>query len=275
MYFPKNKIKTSLYTSGNEFVFVNGQDYIGSYWKTSRGEHYTGESPNSVPKEKIFPKSRVADLPTVIPVETIIPTEDDYTLGEFQRYFTRRRNQALFSEITKTTYNDISQGKINMSSNYKLFNLSWKLTGDIINTFQVNKSMVQLVEQKDNLDGLSNFLNNYIQYYRYTPQNNLYTDGSEFMNENMTIYIGPYHIHGELGPMVGAYHTEESHNKLIPYLTEKINRTVIGVGLDTRKYTTQQNIIMVEPLKSNSSPNTSTNYSSGGSGGGSSGGSSY
>jgi hypothetical protein len=228
MYFPKNKIKTGLYSSENEYVTANGQNYIGPYWKTSNGEYYTGDSPNAVPNERIYPKVSPSSIYNPIPVETIMPTEDDYKLGEFQRYFTRRRNQPLFSEVTKTTYNNISQGKINITANYKLFNLSWKLTGDIINTYQVNISMVQLVEQKDNLDGLSNFLNNYIQYYRYTPQNNLYTGGGEFLTSTGVDYVGPYSIDINKGYTAGS---TGSNNMLTPYITNTSKDEVIGVGL--------------------------------------------
>jgi hypothetical protein len=228
MYFPKNKIKTGLYSSGNEYITENGQSYIGPYWKTSNGEYYTGDSPNAIPYERLYPKFNTTSVNDVIPVETIMPTEDDYKLGEFQRYFTRRRNQQLFAEVTKTTYTNISQGKINITSNYKLFNLSWKLTGDIINTFQINKSMVQLIERKDHLDGLSNFLTNYIQYYRYTPQNNLYTNGGEFLTSNGIEYVGAYSVDINKGYTVGA---TGSNDLLTPYMVNTSKSEIIGVGL--------------------------------------------
>jgi len=46
-------------------------------------------------------------------------------------------------------------------------------------------------------------------------QNNLYTSGGEFTYRDGKNYIGSYHIHPEHGIMEGAYHTEESHQKLI------------------------------------------------------------
>ena len=121
MYFPKNRIKTGLYTSGNEFVTQDGQSYTGPYWRTSNGEYFTGDSPNNTPYQKLIIRGIINNTPDVTPTETIFPTEEDYQLGEFQRYFTSRRNQPLFKEVTETTYNNISQGKINITSNYKLF----------------------------------------------------------------------------------------------------------------------------------------------------------
>jgi hypothetical protein len=51
--------------------------------------------------------------------------------------------------------------------------------------------------------------------------------------------------------MVGAYHTEEPHSKLLPFIIEETNSTVIGVGLDNRRHTSKQTMIMVESPKPN------------------------
>jgi len=252
MYFPKNKIKTGLYTVGNEYVIKsNGTNYVGPYWKTSSGKYFAGDSPNSVPVQELSLQTAAGNAGQGIPIETISPTEPDYTLGEFTRYFTKRRNQALYQEIIKTAYQSILKGEIDITANYRLFSLPWKLTGKVNDVFIVNRNVVLLMESKERLDELNNFLSDKIQYFRYKPQDNLYTDGTEFMTENRAIYTGPYHIHVKFGPMVGAYHTEEPHSKLIPFIIEESNHMIIGVGLDNRRYTTKQNMIMVESPKPN------------------------
>jgi hypothetical protein len=88
--------------------------------------------------------------------------------------------------------------------------------------------MVQLVEQKDHLDGLSNFLTNYIQYYRYTPQNNLYTNGGEFLTSNGIEYVGAYSVDINKGYNVGA---TGSNDLLTPYIVNTSKSEIIGVGL--------------------------------------------
>lgn len=250
MYFPKNKIKTGLYTAGSEYVIKsNGNDYVGPYWKTSDGKYFTGTSPNNIPVQELLFRTSQNNIRQGIPVETIFPTESDYELGEFTRYFTKRRNQALYQEITKTSYQSILKGEINITVNYRLFSLPWKLTDKVNDTFIVNRNVVLLMESRDKLDELNSFLSDKIQYFRYKPQDNLYTNGSEFMTENRAIYTGPYHIHVKFGPMIGAYHTEEPHGKLLPFIIEESNHMIIGVGLDNRRYTTKQNMIMVESPK--------------------------
>lgn len=48
MYYPKSQIKTNLYTNGGEFIRSdNRQPYEGYYYSTSKGESYTGKTPNT------------------------------------------------------------------------------------------------------------------------------------------------------------------------------------------------------------------------------------
>jgi hypothetical protein len=252
MYFPKNKIKTGLYTAGSEYVIKStGKNYIGPYWRTSAGIYFTGTSPNNTPFYELIGQSTTTNVRQGAPAETIFPTESDYELGEFIRYFTKRRNQSLYQEITKTTYQSILKGEIDITVNYRLFSLPWKLTGKVNEAFTVNRNVVSLMESREKLDGLNDILLDKIQYFRYKPQDNLYTDGTEFMTENRAIYTGPYHINAKFGPMIGAYHTEEPHGKLLPFIMEESNHTIIGVGLDDRRHTSKQTMIMVESPKSN------------------------
>ena len=64
------------------------------------------------------------------------------------------------------------------------------------------------------------FINgNYLQYVAEDGRgvkSNLYTHGNEFTKSNGIIYVGYYHIHSQLGPMVGKVHTDKAHETLIP-----------------------------------------------------------
>ena len=62
-----------------------------------------------------------------------------------------------------------------------------------------------------------NYSPRFSQFFRYTPGENLYTDGSEFKNQRTgELYIGLYHVHPSKGPMVGATHVSTPHDYLIP-----------------------------------------------------------
>jgi hypothetical protein len=46
MYIPKNRIKTNLYTPGNEFIFKSDKtNYIGHYYSLYTGKFFTGKTP--------------------------------------------------------------------------------------------------------------------------------------------------------------------------------------------------------------------------------------
>jgi hypothetical protein len=138
MYIPKNRIKTNLYTSGDEFTIKGTEQiYSGFYHILYTGKYFTGKTQNELPISELVPISpqSVLDLPPSLETTTnkialflndpdpivdedqwnqgdIItylqlkdqsttddrprkmpyqffpkPTEDDYNLGVFTRYF--------------------------------------------------------------------------------------------------------------------------------------------------------------------------------------------
>jgi hypothetical protein len=56
-YYPLSQIVTNLYTGGNEFTFNSdgSGEYVGYYWKNSKGEYYTGKTPQDIPLSKLYP----------------------------------------------------------------------------------------------------------------------------------------------------------------------------------------------------------------------------
>ena len=70
-YYPPNRIKTNLYTQGNEYVIEStGENYKGYYWKTSSGKIYTGKSPAS-PQTQLLVKIKET-LPCVYKLVLIL-----------------------------------------------------------------------------------------------------------------------------------------------------------------------------------------------------------
>jgi len=59
MYYPLSQIITNLYTNGSEFsIAPDGNEntiYIGYYWKTSKGDFFTGRTPDDSPIVKLYP----------------------------------------------------------------------------------------------------------------------------------------------------------------------------------------------------------------------------
>jgi hypothetical protein len=172
VYIPKNKIQINLYTSGGEYILALTQEnYIGYYYKLYNGKYFTGKTPNDYDPKELIPTPFIDGggiTPLPIPYNPLLPTEQDYQVGEFTRYFNIKRNQAIFTEISKDTYNKFQQQDPQVPwRSYKVFSLSWLLTGDINQVAQTNKNITELTEARERAFGLGLYLKeNWTQYYR-------------------------------------------------------------------------------------------------------------
>jgi hypothetical protein len=194
------------------------------------------------------------------------PTQQDYQIGEFRRYFCKKTNEILYLEINKATYDKLIVKDIQyLYSLYEPFNLPWKLTGTKEEVEKVNRNIVELTSERLRLPQLGRYLkDDYLKYYKFPNISNLYTSGSEFKTADGKNYIGPYHIHDSTGPMVGTTHTKEPHGLLFP-----INETIISEI--TTQYNSQPMMSLTSSITSTTpifNTNTGGGSFSGGSGGG-------
>ena len=187
-YIPKNKIKSNqsaINTNESLFVYVNTlYPYEGPYYKLANGDAFTGKYPGDGKNEKIKKISTSggidgehADLvtlpyptsPTNSPQSTppLYPTPDDYKFGSFIRYFSKKRNEYLFEELTKNQY-DILNVPANVNFIlYKPFFIKWMLTGNLQTVSDFNYWSIRQVEEGEKVHGLNEYLNmNYTQYYK-------------------------------------------------------------------------------------------------------------
>ena len=127
--------------------------------------------------------------------------------------------KGLFYEVDKNEFNLFknNNSKVQYQS-YIPIKINWQLTGKLKEVFQTNSNIVKLTERRLNVIGFYlYFKNRFSQYFKYSPDENLFTDGTEYKNKRTgEIYIGPYHIHPNKGPMVGATHVSSPHDFLIP-----------------------------------------------------------
>jgi hypothetical protein len=206
-YFPKNKIKTGLYTSGDEYTLIeDNKNYIGKYWSTSSGKLFTGLGPTDKPYFELSPLKKVpknnqksTTTPTISNVifsenmnykinevfnyinitDNIVenisiptpfypqPTESDYKLGEFQRYFCVKSNELKYTEVNKEQYTKFKNKDNSVSwQYYTSFSLPWDISGDKEKVYQTNKNIVLITEQNIKRRGLQEFLRkNYLKFY--------------------------------------------------------------------------------------------------------------
>lgn len=109
------------------------------------------------------------DLTTLLPYYVCTkPTKEDYSLGEFRRYFCKKRNQLIYIEIDKSQYDKlVNQNPQIYWQMYKPFFLTWQLTGDKQTVAKTNKNVVELKSKRERLPKLGDYLkHDYIKYYK-------------------------------------------------------------------------------------------------------------
>ena len=101
------------------------------------------------------------------------PTQDDYNLGAFSRYFVVKANENVYLEINKDTYDNINNQSPDWAWElYTPFSILWTLIGERNTVFITNRNITQLTEQRLKRRGLQEFLKrNYLKFYKTNEQN--------------------------------------------------------------------------------------------------------
>lgn len=196
MYYPKSQIKTNLYTNGGELVKSSDQSpYTGYYFQTSKGEFYSGKTPQDTPNFRLI---KVSSLPESqspseenyyvinseyynskgLPINRTapsppkqyypIPTESNYTLGEFDRYFLKKGNEIKFIEISELDYQKyVSRDSSVLYQLYIPIKINWLLTGNKNQVYQVNRNIVAKAERENRYIGFTEyFKGRFDQFYK-------------------------------------------------------------------------------------------------------------
>jgi len=179
-YYPKSQIKTNLFTNGKEFIRSDNRLlYVGSYWKTSNGEVFSGKTPNDRPYVELlpipepveqtplntttewkvdYPSNITNSKPGQVPKNHIFqPLPEELYLGQASRYFTKKSNQKVYFEISKDTF-----GKLSTKSNEILFQLYtpitmiWRLEGNDDEVFEANLNTAKDIQNRQQLPGFVN-----------------------------------------------------------------------------------------------------------------------
>lgn len=202
MYYPLSQITSNLYTNGGEYVYKNTQEnYTGYYWKTSSGKIYTGKTPQDTPTSELvstnnFPlpltiqnssipvvinqnnnvnvdyinfqsvdPNQITLTPTYYPTQ---PTQQDYQIGEFRRYFCKKTNEIQYIEISKDQFDLlVAQDPQILWQLYFPFFIPWDITGTKEQVARVNKNIVDLTMKNLRLPRFNDYIkNDYTKYYR-------------------------------------------------------------------------------------------------------------
>lgn len=195
-YVPKSRIQTNLYTPGKEYVIESTlEPYVGYYYRTYTGQLFTGKNQDDKPNRAlIVPPKQTQSLQNQIYIKDGVenenykkikgiqgnnlrnspqlfytqPTEGNYKLGEFQRYFCKKRNEFIYLEISKSDYDKLSQQNSTIDfQNWNPFQIPWTLTGNKNQVYNTNRNIVLLKEKNNNFYGFSKYLReDYLRYYK-------------------------------------------------------------------------------------------------------------
>lgn len=163
MYLPKFKYEGNLFTSGGEYTLkATGDEYKGYYFKTYKGEFYTGIAPSlkdtnqqllpiqeterefgTLQSDEVLLYDEIYNNPhefslkstQEVPSYTPVITVGDSINGFFIRYFAQNTVTKQIQEIEKTVYTDLESKSVKyFYKNYSVVRLYWFLSGEIEDT---------------------------------------------------------------------------------------------------------------------------------------------
>lgn len=173
-YYPLTRIRTNLYTRGNEFVNSKGVPYAGRYYSTYNGKSYTGINPALGQNDPLTPiaevpqqSNRGVNSPSNKAYTTAtnngnadaelveltnyypIPLDSDYTRGYFTRYFAKNVSGPNYViEISKLDWTKIQNGNVAPNTlGYQTMDMLWQLTGPLndkrISQYQIQGGIIE------------------------------------------------------------------------------------------------------------------------------------
>lgn len=184
IYYPEGSIQKGLYTSGQEWMFENGQEYQGQYHTyTNTKEVFTESYFIKDVSQKLIPyynldvdfqkntfqynvlKEKVEDYDPLIEVPDpyfLQPTQEDYDSGFVKRYFYKRKGSLTINEVDEKGF-----GKID-SPYYQKLELKWKIIGPYNDSadgekgiIDTNRRTIQIYQNK--FTGIEKYLTNLTQ----------------------------------------------------------------------------------------------------------------
>jgi hypothetical protein len=180
--------------------------YKGYYYELANGKKYTGSSLNDGPNKLLYLLASTEldqiSIPAISPTKVEIlfdssesnpltneyikilnrksrlirnipsynptsPTQKDYDLGVFQRYFCKKNNELKYIEIDKPTFQQLKSQNPQIAWDlYSAISLNWYLKGDKSKIYNTNKNLSTLIETQEKWYGFSQyFKDKYLKYY--------------------------------------------------------------------------------------------------------------
>ena len=159
-----NKITNSLWENEGEGKTVqrfvshyDGEVFNNQFQNEKTIRDYNRVTYNDMSKVTIMPTSYYPK-----------PTDKDYELGSFSRYFCVKINESKFIEISKEIHDKLNNKDANYPwEMYSPFKLEWTVSGEISEVVNINKNIILISEKEIKRKGLDAFLRqNYNKFWR-------------------------------------------------------------------------------------------------------------
>jgi len=168
IYYTKAQIKTGLVTEGEEWMFIDGTEYIGQYHRYTTDEVFSEANFIKDKSRKLIPYvpsiseqtelntfsgGIVLDVAKNFEYDSIkkidfkkskipndfraTPTDKDIKRGYMERYFAHKVNDDIIIEIDKKGYSDVGKDGGLDKYLWEKFKIRWKISGpsyDLVNT---------------------------------------------------------------------------------------------------------------------------------------------
>ena len=96
------------------------------------------------------------------------PTVEDYEIGSFIRFFSKKINEISYLELNKDLYDELnSKNGDYLWEPYHVLKIQWTLIGIEEEVKQTNSNIVKIEERRRGITGLGRFLKfNFLKYYK-------------------------------------------------------------------------------------------------------------
>lgn len=185
-FYSEQEIINGLYTQGKEWMLIDYTEYTGQYHRYTTGEVYTESQWNKDKSKRLIkyqdisePVKMYKSLKSVktqyandIKSYKPVITSADKKAGSITRYFIKRYDSEIVTEISADTFNKWSSNKIDKNI-YQATSIEW-IVADTYNKIDINKDVVPQVAEfnrntvlalKQPFAVLSKYLTDYTELY--------------------------------------------------------------------------------------------------------------
>jgi hypothetical protein len=135
---------------------------------------YVGENSDLYNERNILDYTKLKNIDVNNPSSLLLPTpfnpqptQDDYALGEFTRYFCKKTNELRYIEINKDTYEKLTgQNSTYLWQLYTPFKYQWIISGDKETVYKTNEQVTRYMTTKFKFPVFNKFLKeNYLKFW--------------------------------------------------------------------------------------------------------------